>query len=350
MSALPPIFVDHTHCGRNVTGLERITLELFSREALAPIEVTLLRSSGVKDMVWRQTFVMPCLLARHPKALLVCPGFPPSPLATAFGGRVLPYIHDTFLITRPADLNARAKLYMAPSFRLALRVLPRFLVNSETTRDEVRRLCRGDAEIVLYRPAVRNVFGLSAEARDFSGMGRPLRLIALGTMEPRKNLAAAAKIISALRARGFTDACLDIVGREGWGEDVARLKSWPGVVLHGYQPVERVRELMQAADILISTSHDEGLGLPLLEAQYAGLAVVAPDKPVFREVLGDSGLLIDASDAAGAAEKIAGLVNAPGWRAHSAQSAAANLARWLELAAGDAGNVRALIGGLQAEC
>ena len=33
------IYVDHTHLGRHVTGLERITLELFSRAALAPLEV-----------------------------------------------------------------------------------------------------------------------------------------------------------------------------------------------------------------------------------------------------------------------------------------------------------------------
>ena len=34
MSAQARVIVDHTHCGRRVTGLERITLELFSREAL----------------------------------------------------------------------------------------------------------------------------------------------------------------------------------------------------------------------------------------------------------------------------------------------------------------------------
>ena len=34
------IYVDHTHLGRHVTGLERITQELFSEQALKPPEVT----------------------------------------------------------------------------------------------------------------------------------------------------------------------------------------------------------------------------------------------------------------------------------------------------------------------
>ena len=33
------IYVDNTHLGRHVTGLERITLELFSARALAPLDI-----------------------------------------------------------------------------------------------------------------------------------------------------------------------------------------------------------------------------------------------------------------------------------------------------------------------
>jgi glycosyltransferase involved in cell wall biosynthesis len=327
------VLVDHTHCGRHVTGLERITLELFSREALAPIAVDIAGSSGVPDMIFRQTVALPLALATDRRAILVCPGFPPSIPASLFGARCLPYIHDLFLITRPEDLNARAKLYMAPAFRVAVRRLPRFLVNSETTRDELRRYCRPDASIQLYRPGVRDVFGLDPAARD----GRPeaagaLKLIALGTIEPRKNLLAAGAVLQALRAGPFPAATLDLVGRPGWGEDAARLAALPGVTLHGYQPLERARELLDDADALISTSHDEGLGLPLLEAQYGGLPVIAPDKAVFREVLGASGLFIEPADPADAAARIAAAFSVAGWRATARDKALANLGRWKSIA------------------
>ena len=150
----------------------------------------------------------------------------------------------------------------------------------------------------------------------------------------------------ALRARGASEAQLDIIGRVGWGPDAKALAAVPGVTLHGYQPMERVREIVDGADMLISTSHDEGLGLPLLEAQYAGLPVIAPDKPVFREVLGASGVLIDGADARGAAEKITAFAASSGWRARGVASSGANLERWLALAAADKAKVIALIGAL----
>ena len=341
------ILVDHTHCGRHVTGIERITLELFSAEALAPLPVEIVRSNGVRDMVMRQTITMPLALMRDPRAILLCPGFPPSPLATMFGARVLPYIHDVFLITRWQDLNPRAKIYMSGPFRFALKKLQRFLVNSQTTRDEVRRFCRPDAEIELYRPAVRNVFGLAPGDRETRATepGK-FRLVALGTVEPRKNLLAAAAILTALRARHFPDATLDIVGRFGWGDDARRLQETPGVTLHGYQDMNTVRGIVDAADALIGCSHDEGLGLPLLEAQYAGMPVIASDIPVFREVLDGCGLLIDTTAHADSADRIAAMASDTGWRGRESAAALGNLDRWLSAARDDHTRVIDLVGRL----
>jgi glycosyltransferase involved in cell wall biosynthesis len=334
------ILVDHTHCGRHVTGLERITLELFSREALAPLDVEIVGSSGLGDMTYKQQAWMPIQLLRDPKALLLCPGFPPSIPASLFGDRVLPYIHDMFLLNRRQDLNARARLYMVPAFRRAVTRLPHFLVNSETTRTELRAYARPDAQIELYRPAVRNVFGLTDHGRaERDTVTLAPRLVALGTLEPRKNLQAAGRILEAMRVQGFSDARLDIVGRSGWGPDEQRLAETPGVTLHGYQPIERVREIVGAADALICTSHDEGLGLPLLEAQYAGLAVIAPDRPVFHEVLGASGTFINPRYPAEAAGRIGAMFATPNWRRAAVASAAENLDRWLHLAAKDHGEV-----------
>ena len=341
----PTIFVDETHCGRHVTGLERITLELFSAEALAPLPVTPVRAPGRKAMMVRQTFDLPWRALQNPDALVLCPGFPPSiPLTLLGRGRVIPYIHDLFLLTRPDDLNRRAKLYMVTPFRLAVRRLPLFLVNSETTATELRRFCRPDARIVPYRPQVRNVFGLHPGDRSLrpSAPGT-LRLVAVGTVEPRKNLPAAAAILAALRRTTHPHATLDIVGRPGWGVDTDALAAQPGVTLHGYQPTETVRGLIETSDALLSTAHDEGLGLPLLEAQYAGLPVIAPARPVFREVLGDSGLILETADPTAAAAAIGTALSSPDWRARFVTAAATNLGRWNAAAGRDQNEVVALL-------
>jgi len=337
------IYVDNTHLGRHITGLERITLELFSAAALAPLDVVPVTARGLRQMLTTQTLGLPMRLAAS-SSILLCPGFPPSPLLRPFASRVLPYIHDDFLITRRAELNLRARLYMARPFSLALRHYPRFLANSGDTKRKLAAHCRPDAEVTLYRPSVRNVFGLDATQRsERSVQPQPVRLFALGTVEPRKNLMAAAKIISALRMQGLPGATLDIVGRPGWGDDWQALEKYPGVTLHGYQPADRVNRLLDAADLLICSSHDEGLGLPLLEAQYAGLPIIAPDAAIFREVLGESGIYIDPVDPASAAARIAAVLSNANWRARYVALAARNLARWNALARGDRETVIGLI-------
>lgn len=340
------VYVDHTHLGRHVTGLERITLELFSREALAPLDITPVTARGTRRMITRQTFGLPLRLA-DASSILLCPGFPPSPLLRPFATRVIPYIHDIFLLSRPADLNLRARLYMAPSFRLAVQNYPRFLVNSADTKRKLAAHCRPDADITLYRPPVRNVFDLRPDGRTGQiDKATPLRLVALGTVEPRKNFVAAARVLAALRERDFDDATLEIVGRRGWGDDWNILEQSPGVILHGYQSGDRVRQILQNADAFICTSHEEGLGLPLLEAQYAGLPIVAPNAAIFREVLDQSGILINPDDPAAAASAIAAALSEPAWRASFAVRGAENLARWNTLASTDRGAVIDLIAAL----
>lgn len=330
------IFVDHTHVWRAVTGLERITLQLFSPQALAPLDVVAVDAHSMSGMVLTQNLGLASRLVRYGSSILLCPGFPPSPLLQIFGTRVIPYIHDVFLLTRRHDLNARAKLYMAWPFARALHHLPRFMVNSLETTTKLAGYCRDDAEIMIYRPGVPNTFGLHAADRALRPT-RPssLRLVALGTVEPRKNLIAAARIVAALRQRGFPEATLQVIGRRGWGEDWATLERMPGVILRGYLSEQQAAAVIESADALISTSHEEGLGLPLLEAQYAGLPIIAPGRSVFHEVLNGSGFFIDPADPSAAADSIAGMVATDGWRAAFVERDAKNIRRWNGLAALD---------------
>jgi glycosyltransferase involved in cell wall biosynthesis len=340
----PVVYIDFSHLGRHVTGIERVTIELFERVAFPGADVRPVRATGTLGMVLAQQVRLPLTALLHPHARFVFPGFPPSPLFLLARERVIHYVHDAFLITRPQDLSRKAKLYMAWPFARALKGLKYFLTNSEKTRAEIAPFLASDAVVGLYRPKVNNIFGLDASSRRRARpQGQPLRLVSMGTVEPRKNYVAAAHILKALRAHGAPDAELHIVGRPGWGEDTERLRATPGVTLHGYIETGAVKALIESADLYLCTSHDEGLGLPLLEVQFAGLQVVAPDQPVFREALGQSGLFIDPASPETATETIMALFADPTARTLSADAAAANLSRWNAAADLDLTRIRALL-------
>jgi glycosyltransferase involved in cell wall biosynthesis len=337
------LVIDHTHMRRRATGIERITRELFSPAALSPLPVQIVEaSSGRLGVVLAQNATLPLRALRHSDDVFVFPGFPPSPyFSFARRDRTVLYVHDVFLLTRRSELNLAARRYFAPLFSLAVRSLRYFLVNSEYTASTLRPFCRRDAQIMLCRPTVRNVFSLGVGDRATRSAAPPsLMVAAIGTIEPRKNFRAAAEICRALATRLGIPVTLQIVGREGWGADAAGLSQQPHVTLLGALPDREVRAVLEASDLFISTSRDEGLGLPLLEAQYAGLPVIAPDMPVFREVLGSSGLLVNTQDAAGAAAAISSLYESADWRARCTNAAVANVARWNALAGDDHAKVR----------
>jgi len=330
--------IDYSHMRRRATGIERITRELFSPEVLSPLPVdTVAASNGRLGVVLAQNVTLPLNALRHKNDVFMFPGFPPSPyFALARRERTVMYVHDVFLLTRRSELNPAARFYFAPLFSLAVRSLKYFLVNSEYTASTLRPFCRRDAEIMMCRPTVRNVFDLSVGDRATrTATPSSLTVAAIGTIEPRKNFRAAADICKALAARLDIPVNLHIIGREGWGPDAAWLSQQPHVKLLGPLPDREVRAVIEASDLFMCTSRDEGLGLPLLEAQYAGLPVIAPDMPVFREVLGNSGLLTDIQDPDAAAAAIVPLFASANWRVRCMKDAVSNIARWNAVAGAD---------------
>ena len=126
----------------------------------------------------------------------------------------------------------------------------------------------------------------------------PEYLLAVGTLEPRKNLGALVSAYALLSLRGESIPPLVIVGGHGWGPKLDLAGLGPDrVMLTGHLPREDLRSVVAGAALLVFPSLDEGFGLPPLEALACGVPVLASDIPVTREVLGDQAHFADTTDA-----------------------------------------------------
>ncbi len=119
-----------------------------------------------------------------------------------------------------------------------------------------------------------------------------LNFIMVGTLEPRKGHLQIIKCFDELWRQGI-EANLLIIGRQGWlSEDlVVLINEHPefGKRLYWFNGIsdEYLDGLYKKSTCLIAASEAEGFGLPLIEAGMKGIAIIARDIPVFREVAGD---------------------------------------------------------------
>ncbi|MGY4234689.1 hypothetical protein ACVIIW_003636 [Bradyrhizobium sp. USDA 4449] len=226
------IWVDHSHMARRASGIERVTAELFGDASLAPLSCQpFLAGSGKLSVVSAQMLGLPACAIKNPNDVFVFPGFPPSPIFSMIAHRSVLYVHDLFLLTRREHLNAAGKYYMAPLFGMAIRNFRHFLTNSEDTARKLKSRCSPTASVMTYRPQAKNVFGLGLGDRvTRPALAAKIQAVAVGTIEPRKNMVAAADICSALSERAGLPVELHIIGRRGWGSDADELARRPNVV------------------------------------------------------------------------------------------------------------------------
>ncbi len=125
-------------------------------------------------------------------------------------------------------------------------------------------------------------------------------VLALGTIEPRKNLPT---LIRAFDRLAGTDnvALLVVAGPDGWGvepyaEAVGRARFGARIRRIGYVTDDQRADLLAGATVLAYPSLYEGLGFPPLEAMAVGVPVVTTRAGGLPEAVGDAALAVDPTD------------------------------------------------------
>lgn len=188
-------------------------------------------------------------------------------------------LHDLGLIRHPELFPRWHRWSGRAGIGLVARAADRVLAVSEFTKREAVELLGVAAErVTVIGNAVEPLFSPNgpAAAGDY--------VLAVGTLEPRKNLRRIAEAASRVGVE------LRVVGARGWG--AVDTPGWVGEVTD-----EELAALYRGARAFAFPSLYEGFGIPVLEAMASGTPVVTSSGGATEEIAGGAAVLVDPLDA-----------------------------------------------------
>jgi glycosyltransferase involved in cell wall biosynthesis len=282
-------------------------------------------------------------LRRRPVDLLhvqfTAPPFAPCPVVAT--------IHDLAFEHLPVTFKRRSWMQLRLTVRRTARRAAQIITVSEYSKRDIvetygvapdRVTVTHEAAAAHFRPVtdgrelrrVRQLYGI---AGDY--------ILAVGSVQPRKNLARLVRAYSDLRRRPDQAKLprLVVVGKLAWlYEETLRAVEECGVrgdvTFTGYVPEGDLPALYSGALCFAYPSFFEGFGLPPLEAMRCGAPVLVGDRTSLPEIVGDGGLLVDPFDTAAISAALARLIDDEGLRRTLRERGLARAARfdWRETA------------------
>ena len=242
------------------------------------------------------THILPAELKRRRIDLLHCTiPMPLHPAVRETRTKIVTTICDVIPFSHPEWFSQVMGLRLRRWMRRAVQSSQHFIAISHFTRRTLSRYLNVPDDRIsvthlgVNRPAI-------AARRE---LGEPL--LAVGTLEPRKNLVVVLEVYRLLRTRARVPPKLLIVGGQGWGDRtlnslIRKHALEDDVRLLGFVPDGELFALYQGARMLLYPSLQEGFGLPVLEAMACGCPVITSNTSSLPEVAGDAAILADPTD------------------------------------------------------
>jgi len=293
------IVVNGRFLSRRVTGVERYGHGILSliRDGCR-VEET--RANGVAGHVWEQ-FILPLKL--NPDSILWSPANT-GPLTIRNQALT---IHDLSPLEHPEWFKKNYAAWV----RLFLPILARRVRMIFTPSDHVKQKVMtrfGMKNVIVTRNGV-DTSKFHPDAKQNMPLLPKQYVLFVGSIEPRKNLQLLLQAWNEIKD-DFKETWLVIAGTSGNVFQNANLpQPTDRVRFPGYVDDESLAGLYANAELFVLPSHDEGFGLPALEAMACGTPVIVSNGGALPEVIGDAGLIFDLSAPATLSERMQELLN-----------------------------------------
>ncbi len=235
-------------------------------------------------------------------------------------------IHDCIHLMFPQYLPSRFAYFYARAFLwLAANRSARILTVSETSKRDILRFFRiPEQKIEVTYNAIDERFGQPPAQEEFTRVRERYQLdrqfiLYAGNIKPHKNLERLIDAFHQIRAGGFENLMLLIIGDEiskypTLRREVHRYKLHKHVRFLGFVPDKTLAVLYRLASVFVFPSLYEGFGLPPLEAMASGTPVVTSNISSLPEVADGAAVLIDPYNAEAIAGGITSVLTSPDLR------------------------------------
>lgn len=208
---------------------------------------------------------------------------------------VLTVVYDVLPISHPKLFPWRKKFIFREWLRSTLLADVLFFISRASEQEYVQLAARRSWEtpgrrVVMPLGPLADRRPTTPKEISFDVNQHTVRLLSIGTLEPRKDYEGTLDAVELLWRRGYRVE-FTIIGRLGW-KCSKLLKRLQGYSQNGQNVTWRsdvdddsLARIIKSHDFLVANSIGEGFGLPLVEAAALGLPVLARDISVFREIL-----------------------------------------------------------------
>ncbi len=208
-------------------------------------------------------------------------------------------IHDNVGVKAYAS-SWKNKLYLMIWLYLPVWKLKYITVISQKTKDEILNYCPGaEKKIrVIHNPLTSDLFERRAELKE----AKDIKILIVGT-RANKN------IERILTASKNLDCHVTIVGETNAEQNKLISESKAAISITGFITDAELDQLYRTSDILCFPSLYEGFGMPVIEAQASGCAVITSNIEPMISISADAALFVDPLDENDILNKLILLIN-----------------------------------------